>query len=82
MAGLTLDRAGNFIGTTRTGGDLNGGYYCMLYQYNGCGTVFKLTRHGSTWLYSTLYEFHSYDGAYPETAVTIAPNGVVYGSTG
>src|SRR5271165_2075192 len=55
MAGLTLDRAGNLIGTTRTGGDLYGGYYCMLYQYNGCGTVFKLTRHGSSWLYSTLY---------------------------
>jgi len=82
MAGLTLDRAGNLIGTTRTGGDLYGGYYCMLYQYNGCGTVFKLTRHGSSWLYSTLYEFHSYDGGYPQTAVTIAPNGVVYGSTG
>ena len=82
MAGLTLDRAGNLIGTTQTGGDFQGGYYCMLYQYNGCGTVFKLTRHGSSWLYSTLYEFHSYDGGYPETSVTIAPNGVVYGSTG
>jgi uncharacterized repeat protein (TIGR03803 family) len=82
MAGLTLDRAGNLYGTTRTGGDLYGGYYCMLYQYNGCGTVFKLTRHGSNWLYSTLYEFHSYDGGYPQTAVTFAPNGVLYGSTG
>ena len=82
MAGLVMDHGGNLYGTTRTGGDLQGGYYCMLYQYNGCGTVFKLTRHGSSWLYSTLYEFHSYDGAYPQTAVTIAPNGVVYGSTG
>ncbi len=82
MAGLTMDRAGNLYGTTRTGGDFYGGYYCMLYQYNGCGTVFKLTRHGSSWLYSTLYQFHSYDGAYPDTAVTFGPNGVLYGSTG
>lgn len=82
MAGLTMDRAGNLYGTTRTGGDVDGGYYCMLYQYNGCGTVFKLSPHGGSWLYSTLYQFQSYDGAYPQTAVTLAPNGVLYGSTG
>jgi len=81
MAGLAIDRAGNLYGTTRDGGDYNGSI-CQLYSYNGCGTVFKLSNHGSGWIYSQLYLFDGSDGGYPQTPVTIAPNGTVYGATG
>ena len=81
-AGLVLDRAGNLYGTTRDGGDFYSGYRCQLYQQNGCGVVFKLSRHGSDWLFATLYKFHGSDGGYPEEAVTLGPDGTIYGSTG
>src|ERR1700744_2040086 len=50
VAGLTMDRAGNLYGTAMVGGDTQG--YC--YQ-NGCGSVFKLARRNSSWVYSVLY---------------------------
>jgi uncharacterized repeat protein (TIGR03803 family) len=81
MAGLAIDRAGNLYGTTRSGGDLNG-FVCQLFYWIGCGTVFKLTKYDSGWLYSRLYEFHGADGAYPESPVTIAANGSLFGGTG
>jgi uncharacterized repeat protein (TIGR03803 family) len=45
-AGLTMDKAGNFYGTTEQGGP--GGP-------NGYGTVFKLTHKDSSWAVSPLY---------------------------
>jgi len=43
-AGLTMDKAGNLYGTAAYGGggDCNG----------GCGTVFRLTRKGSGWVFT------------------------------
>ena len=43
VSGVTVDRAGNLYGTTYIGGP---GTAC----YEGCGTVFKLSRHGSGWM--------------------------------
>ena len=81
-AGLTMDQGGNFYGTTRDGGSFDNGYACELYFLNGCGTAFKMTRHGSAWLLAPLVKFNSTNGAYPQTAVTIGPNGSIYGTTG
>ena len=80
-AGLVMDRGGNLYGTSRDGGD----YFdsiCQLFWQNGCGFVFKLTKHGSDWIFSPIYTFHGGDGGYPQSAVAIAPNGTVYGGTG
>jgi uncharacterized repeat protein (TIGR03803 family) len=44
MAGLTMNAAGTFYGTTQFGGDLS---HC---PGNGCGSVFKLTHRGSSWV--------------------------------
>lgn len=70
-AGLTVDRAGNFYGTTSGGG---------LYQ---AGVVFRLSRAGSGWVLTPLYSFQGLpnDGAYPYGGVIFGPDGSLYGTT-
>src|SRR5215471_16607685 len=75
---LTIDRAGNFYGTTSAGG--HNGTYCN----NGCGTVFKFSRSGSGWVLIPLYRFRGYsegDGQAPLAGVVFGPNGSLYGTT-
>ncbi len=73
-AGLTMDKAGNLYGTTAFGGG------CGLQP--GCGTVFKLTRKGSGWVFTPLYTFQGgTDGAYPLARVVFGPDGTLYGTT-
>jgi hypothetical protein len=73
--GVVVDRSGNMYGVAYGGGiNANG---C----YNGCGTVFKMIRQGSNWLYGTLYKFQGPpDGNYP-AGVVIGPDGTLYGAT-
>ena len=69
-AGLTMDRAGNFYGTTAQGGS------------SGNGIVFKLTHSGSGWVLTPLYEFQGgNDGAGPAARVIFGPDGSLYGTT-
>ena len=66
---LTIDTAGNLYGTTNCVG---------AYGY---GSVFKLTKGGSTWVYSSLYDFTGgADGANPASTVTIDADGTLYGT--
>jgi uncharacterized repeat protein (TIGR03803 family) len=77
---LTIDRSGNLYGTANLGGNDND---CVVDQFRGCGTLFKLSRHGSAWTFNVLYSFlGGSDGAYPETAVVFGPDGSLYGTTG
>lgn len=75
-AGPTLDRAGNLYGTAFSGGNQSG---CA----SGCGVVYKLTHHNSSWLVSPLYSFTGAgDGSLPDYgAVTLGPDGTPYGTT-
>lgn len=74
-SGVTVDRAGNLYGTAEYGGP---GTSCYL----GCGTVFKLTRHGSSWQLTPLYDFlGNDDGGNPNARVVIGPNGTLFGTT-
>ena len=69
-AGLTMDRAGNFYGTTITGGPGN------------LGVVFRLSRAGSGWVLTTLYSFfNAVNGAGPLSGVVFGPEGSLYGTT-
>jgi len=79
VAGLTMDRAGNFYGTASTGGNMSGS--CSFPNPPGCGTVFKLSRRGSGWILTTIYTFSGPDGAHPQARVIIGPDGSLYGTT-
>jgi len=70
MAGLTTDAHGNLYGTAAEGGV-------------GYGTVFKLGRAGSGWIFNPLYAFagHRSDGANPMARVVFGPNQTLYGTT-
>jgi len=68
---VTLDAAGNLYGTT---------YYGGKYGDFGPGTVFKLTRRGSGWMLTTLYNFYGHsDGGNPYSGVIFGPDGSLYG---
>lgn len=73
LAGLTLDKNGNFYGTTTAGGNSE---RCHL----GCGTVFKVSPSGGTWSESVLYTFRLTQGAFPQAPLTLH-NGTLFGTT-
>jgi uncharacterized repeat protein (TIGR03803 family) len=67
---LLFDAAGNIYGTTETGGAF------------GFGTVFKLTRSGSSWTETVLYSFMGgSDGNQPQDGVVMDSAGNLYGTT-
>jgi uncharacterized repeat protein (TIGR03803 family) len=71
LAGLTLDRAGNLYGTTIVGGQF------------GNGVVFRVAKKNGQWTFLPIYSFRggTSDGRYPSAAVTIGPDGSIYGTT-
>ncbi len=72
-AGLTMDEAESLYGTT-CGGPCTGG--------NDPGTVFRLSRTGSGWVFTRLYRFAGgNDGAAPLSKVIFGPDGSLYGTT-
>jgi uncharacterized repeat protein (TIGR03803 family) len=69
FASLTVDAAGNLYGT-----DVNGGRF-------GRGYVFKLTRTGDSWTYTSLYDFTGgSDGSQPYGSVALDAAGNLYGT--
>ena len=71
---LAADHTGNLYGTTELGGSHCGS--------SGCGTVFKLERHGSNWILKQLYDFvGGTDGELPESGVVFGADGNLYGAT-
>jgi len=75
--GVTIDRGGNLYGTTVYGGAT--GPNCTS---EGCGTVFKLKRSGSEWIFTPLYAFKGgSDGIGPGARVIFGPDGSLYGTT-
>ncbi len=68
-AGLTIDSSGALYGTTLSGG-------------SGYGTVFRLAKSGSSWVFTTLYTFAGgTDGASPRSKVVLGSDGALYGTT-
>jgi hypothetical protein len=75
-ATLAQDAAGNFYGTTVSGGT---GTLCTI----GCGTVFELSPlAGGKWKETVLYSFTGgSDGKNPYGGVTLDSKGDLYGTT-
>jgi uncharacterized repeat protein (TIGR03803 family) len=74
--GVTLDAQGNLYGTTVIGGS---GGTCAG---EGCGVVYKLTKNGSTWTQSVIYNFTGHnDGYEPGSGLTFDKAGNLYGTT-
>jgi uncharacterized repeat protein (TIGR03803 family) len=81
QAGLAMDSSGSLYGTTFGGGTSEN---CGLGSEGGlgCGTVFKLTHAGSSWSFSTIYNFTGGgDGKFPMAGVTVGSSGSLYGTT-
>ncbi len=73
-AGLIGDKQGTLYGTTASGGTGS----CQ----NGCGTVFKLTRSGSGYAETVIYNFQGgSDGANPQADLLRDTNGDIFGTT-
>ena len=72
---LVFDTAGILYGTTQYGGSNTS---C------NCGTVFELTKSGSTWKETILHSFlgaSQKDGNYPEAGLSFDSTGNLYGTT-
>jgi len=67
---LVMDQAGNLYGTTNSAGA------------HGYGAVFKLTRSGNTWTYTSLYDFTGSNyGFNPVSNIVFDASGNLYGTT-
>jgi uncharacterized repeat protein (TIGR03803 family) len=78
--GLIRDKSGALYGTTLYGGTAS---LCLdQLQYDGCGTVFKLTppaKGSTTWTESVIWTFQgAADGAFPMTNLVMDPSGNIY----
>ncbi len=72
---LILGKDGNFYGTTKDGGAINGNFV-------GSGIAFKITPAGSfTLLYTFCSQTNCTDGEYPTSALVQANDGNFYGTT-
>lgn len=84
-AGLSIDRAGNLYGTASHGGFQGNDCGSIGGSVGGCGTIFKLSRAGSSWVFAPLYQFKGSfpngDGAWPYSRVIFGPDGALYGTT-
>ncbi len=80
LAGLIMDRAGRLYGTSAAGGNVGG--QCTVPNENGCGAVYQLVRHDSSWIVTPLYDFAGGpDGAVPQARVILGPDGTLFGTT-
>jgi hypothetical protein len=80
---LTVDNAGNLYGATLFGGGKGAGLCDPFYQ--GCGTVYKLTRptqKGGKWTEKVLHSFAAgTDGYNPNGGLLLNSKGAIYGTT-
>lgn len=73
-AGLVQATDGNFYGANSGGGAFSAS--CAA-----CGTIFKVARKGTGFVFSTLHSFDQTDGETPYTTIFQHTNGLLYGTT-
>ena len=78
--GVVFDRSGNLYGGAAYGGN----YTTSCNQSGtetGCGVVYRMSHHGSGWIFNVLSSFDGANGYNPEQLITVAPDGSLYGTT-
>jgi len=80
IAGIVRDHAGNLYGTAAYGGDYTPSCNSDGSQ-TGCGVVYKMSQHGSGWVFNLLSSFDGATGYDPQQLITIATDGSLYGTT-
>jgi len=80
LGGVTEDTKGTLFGVTPSGGNS-----CNINGNNSCGIAYRLAPKGTDYMSKTLHVFCSApkcaDGALPEFAPVVAPDGLVFGTT-
>jgi len=76
-----VSKGGSLFGTSARGGGV-AGFFCNI----GCGEAYELTpptTSGGSWLLTTIHDFEGSptDGGIPHAALTLGPDGVLYGTT-
>jgi len=77
-AGLTIGANGALFGTTTQGGTgpcRDGSNVTVI----GCGTLYSLRSHAAGWRRKTLYSFDRQPPSEPTDALTLGPDGALYG---
>ncbi|MGA2373793.1 MAG: choice-of-anchor tandem repeat GloVer-containing protein [Candidatus Korobacteraceae bacterium] len=77
---VVSDGAGNLYGDAAYGGNYESSCNYVGTQ-TGCGVVFKMSHHGSSWIFDPLASFDGANGYDPLQGITIAPNGTLYSTT-
>ena len=78
--GVVFDQAGNLYGTAAYGGNYNSSCNYVGSE-TGCGVVYKMTHHGSGWVFNLLFSFDGSNGYNPEQQLALASDGTLYGTT-
>ena len=77
FAAMIIDSSGNLFGTAGTGGTGS----CSYFGTTGCGTIFELKKHNSSFIFNPLYSFQGgTDGEFSVRPMT-PYNGTYYGAT-
>jgi uncharacterized repeat protein (TIGR03803 family) len=76
LAGLVMDSAGNFYGTTYQGGDPS-----VCPSQGGCGVVFELSPGSGGYTETVLYAFTDTTGAFSSAPLTRDSSGQLFGTT-
>lgn len=80
VGGLRVDANGNLYGAAFSGGNTTL-TACKSDGLKGCGTIFELTKSGSTWTNSPIWTFSYSDGASPVGSLIADSSGALYGVT-
>ena len=79
-AGIVSDRAGNLYGGAAYGGNYTSSCNYVGSQ-TGCGVVYRMSRHGSDWIFNILSSFDGANGYNPGQLIRVAPDGSLYTTT-
>lgn len=80
VGGLYADASGNLYGAAFSGGNTSSA--CIADSLKGCGLIYKLTKSGSTWTNTPIYQFSGgSDGIGPVGNLIGDASGALYGVT-